>query len=172
MPCCSWSFTYYPKETTHMKKILQILFLLLMGIPFSAKAGTTVGSPLTSSDQLIPTGSASSEPTSATSNWSLKTDVIASVPSLRGTKQSLSPRSVSSQTGTVSAPIFGIGKPKYNQRRIQRQNTVGKTNRRAKRIQRKNGIGLLPSLRGTKQSPSPETEYPQTGILTINPLLI
>lgn len=41
----------------------------------------------------------------------------------------------------ASAPIFGAGR--YKKRRIQRQNTVGKTNRRAKQIQRKNGIGQV-----------------------------
>lgn len=60
----------------------------------------------------------------------------------------------SSKTEASEAP------PRWKKRKIQRQNTVGKTNRRAKRIQRKNGIGHT----------SPRSVSPQIGILTINPL--
>lgn len=43
--------------------------------------------------------------------------------------------------GIAEAQIFGLGKPKYNKNRIDRQNSVGKKNRRTKRINRKFGIG-------------------------------
>lgn len=57
-----------------------------------------------------------------------------------------SPETASPKTEAAS-PIFGIGKPKYKKNKIQRQNTVGKTNHRARRNQRKNGIGMLPVVK-------------------------
>jgi hypothetical protein len=66
---------------------------------------------------------------------------------------------VHEQTTTLlalgEAPILGIGKPKYNQNRIQRQNTVGRTNARNKRLLRKNGIGLSSPPSGGR-----EVDYP------------
>lgn len=44
---------------------------------------------------------------------------------------------------TAEAPIFGIGKPKYNKNKIDRINSVGNKNRRTKRINRKFGIGQV-----------------------------
>ena len=45
-----------------------------------------------------------------------------------------------SSTALEAAP------PRWNKRKIQRKNTVEKTNRRAKKIQRQNGIGLVPEV--------------------------
>lgn len=42
--------------------------------------------------------------------------------------------------GLAEAPIFA---PKYNRRKIQRQNSPEKMNRRAKKLQRKNGLGFI-----------------------------
>jgi hypothetical protein len=47
----------------------------------------------------------------------------------------------------ASAPIFGA--KRYKKRRIQRQNTVGKTNQRNKGLLRKNGIGQVFHLENT-----------------------
>lgn len=47
------------------------------------------------------------------------------------------------QSVTLSKPIFGIGKPKYNKRKFEKRNMPGPINRRAKKLQRKNGIGLI-----------------------------
>lgn len=115
-----------------MKRILQIILILTLVIPFSAKAGTFVGSQLTSSVQQIQTVIELSELTSATSS------------------------------GSQRIRIFGIGKPKYNKRRIDRQNMPGPVFRRGRRIQRRNGLGYS----------SPRIVSPRTGILTINPLLL
>jgi hypothetical protein len=90
---------------------------------------------------------ASSEPTSE--NWtdlssgSLKTNVIVG------------------DAGAKQSHILAIGKPKYNKRRITRQNMPGAVFRRGVRLQKKNGIGQL----------LPQAVEIQTGILTLNPLL-
>ncbi|WP_026946156.1 hypothetical protein [Algoriphagus marincola] len=42
----------------------------------------------------------------------------------------------------LQAGLFGWGKPKYNQNRIQRQNSPKRKNRRAKRIQRRYGLAM------------------------------
>lgn len=97
-----------------MKKTLQII-LLLLAIPFSAKAGTSEGSPLTSMDRQIQTGPASFKLISMTSSGSQRTE---------------------------SAAIWPF-KPKYNQNRIQRKNTPARKNRRNKTLLRKWGLGMI-----------------------------
>lgn len=42
-----------------------------------------------------------------------------------------------------SAPILGIGQPKYNKRKLTRKNTIGKTKARNKRLLRNYGIGMI-----------------------------
>lgn len=133
-----------------MKKAILVL-ALLMGILFSASPATTAASRPISSEI-----------------GSQKTEIIVTLSGVEGKTEPVIARHEAISSSEVEAP------PRWKKRKIQRQNTVSKTNRRAKRIQRKNGIGdtsprsVIPSTGAPRGA---DIEGPQTGILTINPTL-
>lgn len=118
-----------------MKKILQILLILLLGIPFSAKAGTSEGFPKSFSEKQSPDhGSITA---SISQNAVTDSDRISNYES-----SGLISETSSASQKTESAAIWPF-KPKYNQNRIQRKNTPAKKNRRNKTLLRKWGLGAL-----------------------------